>query len=280
MTVCRNGVDIIEKIRALDKKIKDASKEYDKTAPISASIESANAKEQRLKDIDDALARLEYYALPTEAVPELVAFEEVVAFKLSQVAATELLLDSKSGLQEYLDLFNDPAFIKLENAIYSLQQTNIAGTDKIAWDVINNGLQAITELRAQAPALISLRRILQEDIGLTPEQYSALYEALTKIHRMSPEDLCDDSVITDILKDAVKNDMYTNHYTRRLSLEDIGAERKDRLNELRSLNGFDELPENVHETHVAIEDSINNFIIHEELVESDPAYAALVKESI
>lgn len=271
-------VDIIEKIHALDKKIKDASKEYDKTAPISASIESANAKEQRLKDIDDALARLEYYALPTEAVPELVAFEEVVAFKLSQVAATEMLLDAKSGLQEYLDLFNDPAFIKLENAIYGLQQTNIAGTDKIAWDVINNGLQAITELRAQAPALISLRRILQEDIGLTPEQYSALYEALTKIHRMSPEDLCDDNVITDILKDAVKNDMYTNHYTRRLSLEDIGAERKDRLNELRSLNGFDELPENVHETHVAIEDSINNFILHEELVESDPAYAVLVKD--
>ena len=271
-------VDIIEKIHALDKKIKDASKEYDKTAPISASIESANAKEQRLKDIDDALARLEYYALPTEAVPELVAFEEVVAFKLSQVAATEMLLDAKSGLQEYLDLFNDPAFIKLENVIYGLQQTNIAGTDKIAWDVINNGLQAITELRAQAPALISLRRILQEDIGLTPEQYSALYEALTKIHRMSPEDLCDDNVITDILKDAVKNDMYTNHYTRRLSLEDIGAERKDRLNELRSLNGFDELPENVNETHVAIEDSINNFIIHEELVESDPAYAALVKD--
>ena len=271
-------VDIIEKIHALDKKIKDASKEYDKTAPISSSIESANAKEQRLKDIDDALARLEYYALPTEAVPELVAFEEVVAFKLSQVAATEMLLDPKSGLQEYLDLFNDPAFIKLENAIYGLQQTNIAGTDKIAWDVINNGLQAITELRAQAPALISLRRILQEDIGLTPEQYSALYEALTKIHRLSPEDLCNDNVITDILKDAVKNDMYTNHYTRRLSLEDIGAERKDRLNELRSLNGFDELPENVHETHVAIEDSINNFILHEELVESDPAYAALVKD--
>lgn len=271
-------VDIIEKIHALDKKIKDASKEYDKTSPINVNIVSANAKEQRLKDIDDALARLEYYALPTEAVPELVAFEEVVAFKLSQVAATEMLLDAKSGLQEYLDLFNDPAFIKLENAIYSLQQTNIAGTNKIAWDVINNGLQAITELRAQAPALISLRRILQEDIGLTPEQYSALYEALTKIHRMSPEDLCDDNVITDILKDAVKNDMYTNHYTRRLSLEDIGAERKDRLNELRSLNGFDELPENVHETHVAIEDSINNFILHEELVESDPAYAALVKD--
>ena len=271
-------VDIIEKIHALNKKIKDASKEYDKAAPISSSIESANAKEQRLKDIDDALARLEYYALPTEAVPELVAFEEVVAFKLSQVAATEMLLDSKSGLQEYLDLFNDPAFIKLENTIYSLQQTNIKGTDKIAWDVINNGLQAITELRAQAPALISLRRILQEDIGLTPEQYSALYEALTKIHRMSPEDLCDDNVITNILKDAVKNDMYTNHYTRRLSLEDIGAERKDRLNELRFLNGFDELPENVHETHVAIEDSINNFILHEELVESDPAYAALVKD--
>ena len=112
----------------------------------------------------------------------------------------------------------------------------------------------------------------------SPEQYSALYEALTKIHNISPEELCNDNVITDILKDAVKNDMYTNHYTRRLSLEDIGAERKDRLNELRSLNGFGELPENVHETHVAIEDSINNFILHEELVESDPAYAALVKD--
>lgn len=272
------NVDIIEKIHTLDKQIKDASKEYDKIASGNSSIESANIKEQRLKDIDDALTRLEYYALPTEATPELVAFEEVVAFKLSQVATTEMLLDSKSGLQEYLDLFNAPEFIKLENAIYSLQQTNIAGTDKIAWDVINNGLQAITELRAQAPALIALRRILQEDIGLTPEQYSALYEALTKVHYVSPEDLCDDGVITDIIKDAVKNDMYTNHYTRRLSLEDIGAERKDRLNELRALNGFDELPENMHETHVAIEDSINNFVLHEELVESDPAYAALVKD--
>ena len=271
-------VDIIEKIHALDKQIKNTSKEYDKVAPGNRSIEAANIKEQRLKDIDDALTRLEYYALPTEAVPELIAFEEVVAFKLSQVAATEMLLDSKSGLQEYIDLFNDPAFIKLENAIYSIQQTNIKGTDRVAWDVINNGLQAITELRAQAPALISLRRVLQEDIGLTPEQYSALYEALTKIHNISPEELCDDNVITDILKDAVKNDMYTNHYTRRLSLEDIGAERKERLNELRALNGFAELPENVHETHVAIEDSINNFILHEELVESDPAYAALVKD--
>ena len=271
-------VGIIEKIHALDKQIKNVSKEYDKVSPVSSGIEAANIKEQRLKDINDALTRLEYYALPTEATTELIAFEDLVAFKLSQVAQTEMLLDAKSGLQDYIDSFSSSEFTQFENTLYGLQQQGLPGSENVAWDTVLSGLHAIDEIRTQVPALLTLQRVLQQDLGLTAEQYSALNEALTKLYYKTPADLLDDQAIDELLKDAINNDMFTKHYTRRLSLEDIGAENKARLNELRQINGYEPLSDTVHETHSAIEDSINNFVLHEELINKDAAYAARVKD--
>ena len=233
---------------------------------------------ERFTDLDNALARLEYYSLPVERTTEFIEFEELVAFKLSQVAQTEMLLDAKSGLQDYIDSFSSSEFTQFEKTLYGLQQQGLPGSENVAWDTVLSGLHAIDEIRTQVPALLTLQRVLQQDLGLTAEQYSALNEALTKLYYKTPADLLDDQAIDELLKDAINNDMFTKHYTRRLSLEDIGAENKARLNELRQMNGYAPLSDTVHETHSAIEDSINNFVLHEELINKDASYAARVKD--
>lgn len=232
----------------------------------------------RAEKLQQAEALLKYYDISNYVLdaPQLVLFEDMVELKLTQIAQTDMLLDHTSGLTDLVSLLSSGTFTKFVDNLKVVKDSNTELYQALNWEVIDKGVAAASQIRTQVPAMIALRNTIMHGIGLSDEQAIALYNAITKRYYLTPDQVATSYTAQTILEDAVKNDMFTNHSTRRLSLEEVGARDPETLNKLRAQNGFAPLEDGVYETHIAAEDSINNFMLHKELMESDSAYAAAV----
>ena len=241
-------------------------------------IEKSGSTDSVISDINEALMRLHYYELPAVQNDDLVLFTDAVRIKLSQVTQTEMLLAPNSGLQEYITALSTRDFTELSEAIRSAHQEGLLTVSETAWDAIDAGLRAAEEVKMQVPAFQLLMQTIKDKLNLNEEQYIALYNAITKRRYMSPASLFDNDTLDEIVQDAVNYNKYVEHPNKRLSLEAIGAEHKSELDALRERNGFAPLKPDEYESHIAIEDSINNYILHKELIDTSPEYAAAVKD--
>lgn len=240
--------------------------------------ESPDVFTVRSEKLQQAEALLKYYDISNYVLdaPQLVLFEDMVELKLTQIAQTDMLLDHTSGLTDLVSLLSSGTFTKFVDNLKVVKDSNAELYQALNWDIIDKGVVAASQIRTQVPAMIALRNTIMHGLGLSDEQAIALYNAITKRYYLTPDQIATSYTAQTILEDAVKNDMFTNHSTRRLSLEEVGARDPETLNKLRAQNGFAPLEDGVYETHIAAEDSINNFMLHKELIESDSAYAAAV----
>ena len=241
-------------------------------------IEKAGPEDTTVSAINEAIARLQYYELPAVQSDELVLFTDLIRVKLSQVTATEMLLAPDSGLQEYIAALSTREFTELGEALHSAYQEGLLAVSETAWDAIDAGLRAAEEVKTQVPAFQLLMQTIKDKLNLNEEQYIALYNAITKHRYTYPASLFERDTLDEIVQDAVNYNKYVEHPNKRLSLEAIGAEHKSELDALRKLNGFAPLKADEYESHIAIEDSINNYILHKELIDTSPEYAAAVKD--
>ena len=120
---------------------------------------------------------------------------------------------------------------------------------------------------------------LRSNCGFDERSYDAVLQAIAKVRNKTSSDVLDqDSIVAQLIKDMTNYDYYTKEATEPYNLEYIGFKNHDKLNELRVLNGFTPFSDDVAESHIAVEDALNNYLAYQQVLKKTPALAAEHKD--